>query len=322
MFSLFPIHRPRIGVSVRAHALDLVEVQRRWRHPPLVRRLVSRPLPPGLLTPSHTTLNVSDPEAFVRELQALLEGVPDRTVAIDLPTACGTLGLFHFETFPQSRTEQDAMLRWRFRQEEHIVANDLRVMSQVFESRGQGSPARSVSVLAVAIRQSVVDQYHRACDAAGLLPVSMGFSTLHLLDLYRRLMPARSEGFFAHRTADALLVLGFQHSRPVLLRVKPLRRGHVELQSALMSTLQFFDSQFPHRSTPSEAACSPLYIVDEGAPSAKGGSSTLPEVWTPTDNPDWTVEVTRVQWSTAPIAGTLSVTEPPPFGALAGVLAS
>lgn len=320
MFSLFPIHRPRIGVSVRAHALDLVEVQRRWRRPPLVRRRVSRPLPPGLLTPSWTTLNVSDPEALVRELQALCEGVRDRTVAIDLPIACGTLGLFHFETFPPSRVEQDTLLQWRFRQEEHIVANDLRVMSQVFESRGQGSPG--TSVLAVAIRQSVVDQYHRVCDAADVLPVSMGFSTVHLLDLYRRVMPARSEGFFAHRTADALLVLGFQHSRPVLLRVKPLRRAHVELQSELISTLQFFDRQFPHRSTSSEAACSPLYIVDEGGSSAQGGSPAVPEVWTPTDNPDWTVEVTRVQWSTAPITSTLSVTEPPPFGALAGVLAS
>ena len=322
MFSLFPVHRPRIGLSLRAHALDLVEVQRRWRRPPLVRRLVSRPLPPGLLTPSCTTLNVSDHEACVRELQALLEGVRDRTAAIDLPIACGTLGLFHFETLPQSRAEQDAMLRWRFRQEEHMVANDLIVISQIFESRGQGSSATSVSVLAVAIRQSIVDQYHRVCEAAGLLPVSMGFSTLHLVDLYRRVMPVRSEAFFAHRTADALLVLGFQNSRPVFLRAKPLRRANVELKSELIGTLQFFESQFQYRATSSEAVSSPLYIVDEGAPSAKLGIPAVPEVWTPTANTDRRVEVTRVNWSTAPIANTLSVTAPPPFGALAGVLAS
>lgn len=322
MLSLFPVHRPRIGVSFRTHGLDLVEIQHRWGRPPLVRRIRSRPLPPGLLTPSCTTPNVSDHETCVRELLALYEGVRDRTVAIDLPIACGTLGLFYFETFPQSRAEQDVLLRWRFRQEEHVVPNDVHVVSQVFESRGQGSPTTSVSVLAVAIRQSVLDQYHRICDAAGLLPVSMGFSTLHFIELYRRVMPATSEVFFAHRTADAVLVLGFQRSCPVLLRVKPLRRANVDLKSELISTLQFFDSQFPHGTTSSEATCSPLYIVDEGASSAKVGSPSLPEVWTPTDNPDWTVEVTRVQWSTAPMASTLSVTEPPPFGALAGVLAS
>ena len=322
MFSLFPVHRPRIGISVRARALDLVEIRHRWGRLPLVRRLRSRPLPPGLLTPSCTMPNVSDHETCVRELQALLEGVRERMVAIDLPIASGTLGLFHFETFLKSRVEQDALLRWRFRQEEHVVANDLHVVSQVFESCEQGNPATSVSVLAVAIRQSVVDQYHRVCEAAGLLPVSMGFSTLHLIDLYRRVMPATSEAFFAHRTAEALLVLAFRNGRPVFLRVKPLRRANVELKSELISTLQFFDSQFPHRSTSSGAACSPLYLVDEGSPSAKVGTSASPEVWTPTETPDWTVEVTRVNWSTAPIASTLSVTEPPPFGALAGVLTS
>ncbi len=322
MFPLFPVHRPRIGVSLRAHALDLVEIQRRWRRPPVVRQLRSRPLPPGLLTPTCTTLNLSDQEMFVRELQALLEGVPDRTVAIDLPIACGTLGLFQFETVPPSAVELDALLRWRFRQEEHVVANDLHLVSQVFASQGQGSPATSASVLAVAIRQNVLEQYHRVCESAGLLPVSMGFSTLHLIDLYRQVMPARSEAFFAHRTADALLVLGFQYSRPVLLRVKPLRRVDVDLKSELINTLQFFDSQFPHRATSSGATPTPLYMVDEGVLFEKLGSSATPEVWTPTDNPDWKIEVSRVQWSTAPIESRVAVTEPAPFGALAGVLAS
>ena len=322
MISLFPVHRPRIGISIRAHALDLVEVRHRWRRLPLVRRIRSRPLPPGLLTPSCTTPNVSDHEACVRELRALLDDVHDRTVAIDLPIACGTLGLFQFETFPPSRAEQDALLRWRFRQEEHVVASDVQLVSQVFTPCGPEHPTTSASVLAVAIRQSILDQYHRVCEAAGLLPVSMGLSTLHLLDLSRRVMPVTSEAFFAHRTTDALLVLGFQRSRPVFLRVKPLRRTHVDLTSELIGTLQFFDSQFPHRATASEALCAPLYLVDEGAPSVMVGSPVSPEIWTPTENSDWTVEVTRVKWSTAPMTSRLSVTDPAPFGALAGVLTS
>ena len=322
MFSFFPVHRPRSGVSLRANSLDLVEVQRRWRRPPLVRRLVSRPLPPGLLTPSCTMPNVSEHGTFVRELQALCKGLRDRTVAIDLPISCGTLGLFQFETVPSTRAEQEALLRWRFRQEEHAVGNDLYLVSQVFTSRQQESPATSASVLAVAIQKSIVEQYHRVCEDADLLPVSMGFSTLHLIDLYRRVMPASSGAFFAHRTADALLVLAFQNSRPALLRVKPLRRANVDLKSELISTLRFFDSQFPHVATSSGAVRSPLYIVDEGAPSAMLGNPAISEVWTPTENPDWRVEVTRVQWSTAPMTISPSVTEPPPFGALAAVLAS
>ena len=90
MFSLFPIHRPRVGISFRAQALELVEVRRRWGMAPTVTRLATRSLPAGLLVPSSTAPNMADPAVVAKELQALLHGVGDRTVASDLPMACGT----------------------------------------------------------------------------------------------------------------------------------------------------------------------------------------------------------------------------------------
>ena len=325
MFSLFPVHRPRIGVSLRGHALDLVEVRRRWRRPPLLRRLVSRPLPPGLLTPSFNALNIADQATFTKELRALLEGVGDRTVAVDLPLASAALGLFTFDTFPTSAAEQEALLLWRFRQDEHVVGNDLSIVSRAF---GPGTPnggTKAVSVLAVALRDSVLRQYHQAFETAGLLPVSVGFSTLNLFDFYRASMPQGREFFFAHRTAEALIVLATQDGRPVFLRTKPLRASTADLKLELIKTLQFFDSQFPHEAATGETASSPLYIVDELAnlqPAHEQMTKPSVDVWTPTNNPHWTVAVTCADWSAAPIATSLSVPAHPPFGALAVVLAS
>lgn len=325
MFSLFPAHRPRIGVSVRAHALDLVEIRRRWRKPPLLRRVAARPLPPGLLTPSCAAPNIVDQETFTKELRALLEGVRDRAVAVDLPLASATLGLFGFDTFPPSTTEQDSLLRWRFRQEEHVAANDLHLVSRVFGVGGPHVEGTAVSVLAVAVRQSVLQQYHQAFDTAGLLPVSVGFSTLNLFDFYREVMPQSRECFFAHRTGETLIVLAIHDGRPVFLRTKPVRRSHVDLKAELVKTLQFFDSQFPHETSSGATTSSPFYVVDELA-----GLHQTPEpmelpsseVWTPTSNPHWTVAVTRVDWSIVPVATSLPIPAHPPFGALAGVLAS
>jgi len=66
----------------------------------MVMCLAARPLLTGLLTPSAASPNISDPAALATELAALLAGRRDRAVAIDLPIACGTLVLTHFETFP------------------------------------------------------------------------------------------------------------------------------------------------------------------------------------------------------------------------------
>lgn len=325
MHSLFPVHRPRIGVSLRGHALELVEIRRRWRRPPRLHRLASRPLAPGLLTPSFTAPNIADQETFTKELRALLEGVRDRAVAVDLPIASAAVALFGFDACPTSTTEQDALLRWRFRQEEHVAANDLLLVSRIF---GPGRPAigtKAVSVLAVAVRDSVLRQYHQAFETAGLLPVSVGFSTLNLFDCYRAIMPQSRELFFAHRTAEALIVLAIQDGRPVFLRTKPVRRSHADMKPELIKTLQYFDSQCPHEAASEETASSPLYIVDELAslPQATDQMNEPSlEVWAPTSNPHWTVTVARVDWSTAPLATSLAVPEHPPFGVLSGVLAS
>ncbi|MEQ1793151.1 MAG: hypothetical protein ABL970_03085 [Nitrospira sp.] len=323
MWSLFPVHKPRIGISIRAHRLELVEVRHRWRRPPVVRRLVSRPLPAGLVAPSPTAANLTIYETVVQELRALCEGVRDRTVAVDLPLAAGTFALFHFETFPQSREEQDALVKWRFRQDEHVTATDLHVVSQVFAGQREGNVPAPVSVLAVAIRQSLLSQYHRLCDDAGLLPVSMGFSTLHLLELYRRAMPAHADVFFAHRTAEAMIVVALRHGRPSLLRVKPLRRTTVDLKPELLTTLQYFHSQSLHRCSSGNVARTVLYVLDDTAVARRAEASAATEVWTPTDDPDWAVEMIPVTWSMAPLSSSaVEIPDVPPFGALAGVVAS
>jgi len=323
MVSLFPIHRPKLGISFRAHALDLVEVRRGWGRTPTVTRVATRPLPAGLLTPNATTSNISDPAMLAKELAALLDGLRDRAVIIDLPMACGTLALHHFETLPSVRTEQEALLRWRLRQEEHLTAPDLTLLWQVFDSTESGKPR--VSVLSVAIKPNILAQYHQVCEEAGLIPVSMGWSTFHLLELARVTLATVSEDLYvAHRTAEALIVLGFRQGCPVCLRVKPWRRAAGDLHRELLQTLRYFAQQGP----PSQfatARTTPLYVVDETASAQKADpADSPPETWLDTliVQDQWTVSVTRAEWATVPIAKTGLHPDQPPFGALAGLLAA
>ena len=320
MGSLFPIHRPRLGLSFRAHGLDLIDVRRLWRRLPTVIRVASRALPAGMLVPSATTPNMAEPAAIAKEVGALLEGVRDRTVAVDLPMACGTPALLHFETFPASHAEQEALLRWRLRQEEHLTAPDLTLRWQVVP---EGKPSSTaVSVLVVAIRQAILDQYHQVCEAAQLLPVAMGFSTVHLLHVAHRLFPAEAEWSLAHRTAEALIVLAVRQGRPVRLRVKPVRGTSVDVKADLLQTLQYF-AQADAPSPADVARTTPLYLLDEGRLQDESLSShDTTEVWTMADHLNGTVSVTRARWATTPIVSMIAAPEHPPFGALAAVLAA
>ena len=320
MRSLFPIHRPRLGLSFRAHSLDLVELRRPWRRAPTVTRLSTRPLPAGLLTPVAAEPNTGDPAALAKELHALLHGVSNRTVAIDLPIACCTLALFHFETFPAPRAEQEALLRWRLRQDEHLAAGDLTLRWQVAPLSGASSTA--VSVLLVAIRQSILDQYHRVCEDADLIPVSMGFSTLHLLTLARMTLPEVHEDVcVAHRTAESLIVLAFRQGRPLCLRVKPMRRTSLDLKTELIQTLQYFRHTYPLPNQVS-ARTTPVYVVEEGVVETAPPPADWPDVWTLSEDPSWTVPVHRATWTPAPIVSTVAKPAHPPFAALASVLAA
>lgn len=320
MFSLFPIHRPRVGISFRAQALELVEVRRRWGMAPTVTRLATRSLPAGLLVPSSTAPNMADPAVVAKELQALLHGVGDRTVAIDLPMACGTPALCHFETFPTVRNEQEALLRWRLRHDEHLTAPDLTLRWHSLPTVEPCSTA--VSVLVVAIRQSILDQYHQVCEDANLIPVSMGFSTFHLLNLARSVFPTDDEVYLAHRTTEVLIVLAFRQGGPVRLRVKPTRRTNIDLKTELLQTLQYFAQDDPNRDHDA-AYTTPLYLVEEGTSAAVPPKvQDQSEVWTVSEQPGWTVPVVRAQWATAPIVNTVTTPEQPPFGALACVLAA
>ena len=319
MFSLFPIHRPRLGISFRAQALDLVEVRHRWNRLPTVTRLASQSLPAGLLVPSAAAPNMADPAAVTKELRSLLDGTGDRAVAIDLPMACGTPALCHFETFPTAHAEQEALLRWRLRQDEHLTAPDLTLRWQAFSAAEP--PSTAVSILVVAIRHSVLDQYHQVCEKAGLIPVSMGFATFNLLHLARLAFPTEAEVYVAHRTAEALIVLAFRDGRPVRLRVKPLRRTSAELKTDLLQTLQYFSQDDSHRDH-AVARTTPLYLVEEGIAAMPSVGQDLSEVWTLSEQPGWTVPVLRAHWATAPIVSTLANPDQPPFGALACVLVS
>lgn len=279
MSLLFPVHRPRVGLSFTERGLALVELRRGWGKPRLVR-VHERALPDGILTPSATEPNVKDVDALAKELQALVAVSSERTVALCLPDRTCHLAVFPFETLPARARDREPILRWRFQHEEHATVGDSWILHRVFPMRSEmpagpdGSNAEGqvvAFVLALAIKQSIVDQYEAVCARAGLLPVSIGCAALRLFDFFRLSMPNASELFFVHQALDSMTFVAVRQGMPVFCRTKACRRGQADFMREIGSTVQFYDDLYP-RGASKETGSLPIYMVGEGCDRIVGSS--------------------------------------------------
>jgi hypothetical protein len=263
-----------MGLSVTERGLALVELRRRWQKPG-ISRVTERPLPEGMLALSASEPNVKDRAALVEELRSLVATTSERTIALCLPDRVCHLAVFPFETLPPHEREREQIIRWRFQHEEHVTVGDARILHRVFSMQGAGAKA---SVLAMAIKRSVLDQYEQVCQEAGLLPISVSCAALWLFDFYHPMLAQADELFFVHQASDSMTCLAIKQGLPVFCRMKAQRTGQADMMGEIRSTLQFYEDHHPTGPEGAGAYSAPIYMVGEGVPKKWGMCNDLGEV--------------------------------------------
>jgi hypothetical protein len=283
MSLFFPIHRPRLGLSVTERGLALVELRRGWHKPGIVR-VTEQALPQGVLTLSATEPNVKDREALVKALRTLVATSSERTLAVCLPDRICHLAVFAFDTVPPRTQELDAIVRWRFQQDTHVTLGDAWMQHRVFPVKGvpatapTGTTAQgqvTAYVLAMAVKRSVLDQYEQVCREAGLLPLSFSCAALWLFDFYRPVMSQAANLFFVHQASDSMTFLAIRQGLPVFCRMKGQRREQADVMREIQSTVQFYEDLYPSEGTSADSRSVPLYMVGEGVPRREGGADPV-----------------------------------------------
>jgi len=329
--TLLPLARPRLGLSIGAHSVSLVEITRDWRRAwraSGVRSCRARELPDGLVRPSATDPNISDAGALVEQVRGLLGGQRRSwevwPVALSLPDLCARVALFEFEAWPKRRAEGEALVRWRFQKELNVPA-DARFAYRVYPSGDGAQPngsAASLQVLAGVVSSKVVEQYERVCEEAGLLPHVINLNSLALFDLCRPAMLRSTGGtapsvphevFFLSVTDGGYSFIALRDGSPVFLRVKPQRDGVTG--DEVVATIQFYDESQPAAADSTAAQPRLLYVVgDDRIRLDAAHSSALRLAVIPLG---WGSLLSARFGSARPDAGTLPVTALP---ALAGVM--
>lgn len=281
--SLLPIRRPALGLAFSSRSATLVELAGRggaWRWAK-VRRLSERQIPAGLLQPSEAATNVTDRPALARELAELVKPFRGHPVAVSLPDQAAHFALYELESLPKQQAECEALLRWRLREDLNLPRGELQLAYRTFRQRGAAEPSGTRALaLTVALRRDVAAQYEALCEDLGLLPVSIGLSSLDVFDLCRGLMAKAREIFFGHHSVDGLTFLALQQGVPAFVRMKSRRGAGLRLQDELLSTLQFYHDHTPSAGGQAARADPTLWLVD-----SVGGASDIEEVGEPREEP-------------------------------------
>jgi len=291
--SLFPVHKPSIGLSLTAQAITAVELfpslwplQRRR-----IRSLKRQALAADLVRLSTDENNIAEVAAFARDLTTLVGPRRCASVALSLPNQCAHIALLDFDVFPESPTECASLIRWRLGKDLQIPAADCRIAYRVF--RIPAEDARSTSsrhrMLVAAIRNDVLTQYEQACEQAGLLPVEVGIQGLHLFDLTQRMVRQDNEWFFTSFLGDQFFFVAVRHDCPYMLRSKPLPKTSTLRHRELVASIAYCDELCASMGATPQSLPRSVYLVgNEPSYPSESPDSTIGDDVTAALNMAWT----------------------------------
>jgi hypothetical protein len=182
-------------------------------------------------------LNITDIQALRGRIQALV-GTPGETrlfgriLATDLPRPITLIlpdlavrsVILHFDQLPGQIQERDALIRWKLGQEQLLPLTSMRISYQVLETAHRAG--NTLSVLTVAVQESVLAQYETLCRELSLIPVEVDVASLRLFNLWSKMSGGagrRSKDFMWVSQADGgLTVFVFHEGQAVFLRTKLL----------------------------------------------------------------------------------------------------
>jgi Tfp pilus assembly PilM family ATPase len=137
-------------------------------------------LPPGAVVASLAAHNIADQAAVtgaVRSVLGRLEGRVAR-VALIIPDVAAKVSLVRFDQIPDRRDDLDQLVRWQVRKSAPFPIDE----ACVSYMKGAVGPDGGGEFVVVLARRDIVEEYERACAAAGVYAGLVDLATLSALN--------------------------------------------------------------------------------------------------------------------------------------------
>jgi len=168
-----------LHIGSRHLALAVLERHRRGYH---LRSARVMELPPGLIQPSPSNPNISDPAAFQHSLGELLRSEKGlKTISVSLPDPSVRAALLPVSTQTVRGSDLYSLIRWQM---EKLFLSPLGHSKIVY----QPVPSPRNSLLAVVVQEQILQQYEEPIRRLGIMPVWVSISSFQLFNLYHDLI--------------------------------------------------------------------------------------------------------------------------------------
>ena len=175
----------------------------------VVQGYAVEPLPAGAVTPSLTTLNITDRGAVAGAVGAACHslGLKPRRIALVIPDVAAKVSLVRFDKMPARRDDLSQLIRWQIKKSTPFPVDD----ACLTFTPGARSAGGNEFVVVVA-RRETVREYEGICEQVGIEPGLVDICTFGVINLFMSSNPATA--------GDWLIV----HMRPEYTSIAILRR--------------------------------------------------------------------------------------------------
>jgi hypothetical protein len=176
--SLTKPNYPSAALGIESNALSAVALQSNGKGRVAIRQGATVELPPGLLRPSFSSLNIADEVEFTGFLREVVESaglLKQKRWSVALPSNAARTAILALDTEPASSKEAEEVLDWKAEQTFGVPAAELRLAKQKISPDSHGRSR----YFATAVKLTVIDEYETLFESLGwraglILPRALG----------------------------------------------------------------------------------------------------------------------------------------------------
>jgi len=233
---LFAPPRPLVAVEIGARHVAALRLGA--GRPGLVEAHAVEALPDGAVVPSLGASNLADAPAVAAAVGRVLGAVGGaRHVALVVPDSAAKVTLVKFDQVPARESDLDAMLRWNIRKSLPFKIES----AQVTWTAGATDAAGGREFLVAASRRDVIEEYERACLAAGAHPGIVDLATFNLINLQAAL-GGGGDGLLVHVAADYVSLAIVRDGHVIVFRHRGAE-GEESLADLVHQTAMYYEDR-------------------------------------------------------------------------------
>lgn len=176
------------GIEISPSFLSWVEIES-GQSQPLVADSCLAKLPEGMIKPSFTKKNLTDPSGLKNVIEKIIPvGKRSGDISLSLPDNIIKISLLNFDELPKKREEIERLILWKLKKTIPLAPEMAKVDYSILKGAGSG-----IDLIAAIASREVIREYEDLLTSTGLRPKIVDLSSMNLLNVFRENF---SETFF------------------------------------------------------------------------------------------------------------------------------